>query len=117
MQKTILKFQRQLELAVTETTKGQFLIHHLMKKKNAHALYLCADFYYNVSIFDFKKAIWELTIGKLESARHYAEDGSHQPTTCERELTEAHIINNDISYINFKIEFLSFIARVAISNL
>jgi len=105
-----------LELAIKKGTETQHYLKEVLKTKPSPNLKECATTLYDGVIGSFKSALGELGEDDL-TASYDAGVASDGPTTCERALSEAKIIDPSIAALDKDMVLLSSIAFKAIEKL
>ncbi|KAG4961878.1 hypothetical protein JHK86_038746 [Glycine max] len=105
-----------LNLAVNKTEKAEDFLKGLANTTDVPAIANCALYYEN-AVERFMSSLQVLKHQDLEVANYLAAIAGDEPSSCETELSAAHIVNHAISAVNHQTSLLSYIAFVATGKL
>ncbi|KAG4952922.1 hypothetical protein AAZX31_14G019800 [Glycine max] len=105
-----------LNLAVNKTEKAEDFLKGLANTTDVPAIANCALYYEN-AVERFMNSLQKLKCQDLKVANYLAAIAGDEPSSCETELSAAHIVNHAISAVNHQTSLLSYIAFVATGKL
>ncbi|KAL2334948.1 hypothetical protein Fmac_016161 [Flemingia macrophylla] len=105
-----------LKLGEEKAASAQKALKEIMKTNPSPAIAECATTFYDGVVASFKSSLGELKVDAL-TANYDAKVAGDGPTTCDKALASANIVNPSISTLNKDILLISKLAFIATNKI